>query len=68
MCSAYDVSCGAVKFVCFCLYLCVWLVVFEMRCLAAVIVSYCVVMCDVVWSVYFCFLLLEFSIVFECCL
>ena len=62
MCSAYDVSCGVVKCVCICLS-CVWLVVFEMRCLAAVSVSYYVVMCDVVWSVYFCFFVVG---VFNC--
>ena len=42
--------------VCFCLSLSVWLLVFELRCLAAVLVSYCVVMRDAVWSAYLCVL------------
>ena len=43
-----------------------------MKCLAAAFVNYCVVMCDVVWSVYLCFscfvcgLFLACLIVFGC--
>ena len=72
VCSVYDVSCGVVSFVCFCLSLCVWMLVFEMKCLANVFVSYCVVMCDGGWSVYVCCfvcdLLLAVLVGFECCL
>ena len=39
----------------FCLSLCAWLFAFDVKCLAAVFVSYCVMMCGVVWSVYLCF-------------
>ena len=46
-----DVPCGVVWFVCCCVSLCVWLLVFEMKCLAAVFASYCAMMCDAVWSV-----------------
>ena len=59
MCFVYDVPGGVVWFVCFCLSLCVWLLVFEMKCVAAVFVSYSVMMCDVGWSVCLC--------VFLCC-
>ena len=57
VCFVYDASCGVVWFACVCLSLCAWLLVLETECLAAVSVSYCVVMCDVAWSVYlfFCF-------------
>ena len=55
VCSGDDVSCGVVSYVCCCLSLCVWLFVFELKCVAAVFVSYCVVMCGVVWSVYLFF-------------
>ena len=73
MCSVYDVPCGVVSCVCFCLSLCVWLFVFEMKCLANVFVSYCVVMCDGGWSVYVCCcfvcdLLLAVLVGFQCCL
>ena len=54
VCCVYDVSCGVVWCVRFCLSLCVWLLVFEIECLAAVFVSYCVMMCDVAWSVCLC--------------
>ena len=47
VCFVYDVSCGVVWCFCFCLSLCVWLLVIEIKCLAAVFVSYCVMMCDV---------------------
>ena len=55
VCSVYDASCGAVSFVCFvclCVFRCL---LFAVRCVAAVCVRYCVVMCDVVCSVYVCF-------------
>ena len=52
VCFVYDVPWGVVWFVCVCLSLCVWLFVFEMKCLAAVFVNYCVAMRGVVWSVY----------------
>ena len=73
VCSLYDVSCGGVLFVCL-LFVFVYLVVcFEIKCVAAVFVSYVVVMCGVVWSVYLCFcfvcdLLSALFVVFECCL
>ena len=35
----------------FCLSLCIWLFVFDIKCLAAVLLNYCAMMCDVVWSV-----------------
>ena len=44
----YDVPCGVVWFVCDCLSLCVWLYVFDMKCLAAAFVNYCGIICDVV--------------------
>ena len=74
MCFVYDVPGGVVWFVCFCLSLCVWLLVFEMKCLAAAFVNYCVMICDVVWSVYlrvlFCvwFVVGVCLIVLDCCL
>ena len=71
VCFVYDVSCGVVWFVCFCLSLCIWLFGFDMKCLAAGLLNYCAMMCDVVWSVslFFCvcdlLLALLLLIVFE---
>ena len=32
------------------------MIVVEMKCLAVVLVNYCMMTCDVVWSVYLCLL------------
>ena len=58
VCFVYVVPCGVVSCVCLCLSLCVWLFAVDMKCLAAVFVSFCAMMCDGVWPVCLCLFVL----------